>query len=145
MILYYAKKLDIEPHAKGRPRIARGGFCYTPPATKNWERRAREIFKSSMPSEVTKDALYVNVVFHVERPKSVKREFVTTRPDIDNYIKSVLDAANGVLWNDDSQIVELLSKKVYGAPAIYIQVYKLEKATDTDGQLREPFFCDFGC
>ena len=34
-----------------------------------------------------------------------RRRKVDATPDLDNLIKSVLDACNGVLWNDDSQVV----------------------------------------
>lgn len=35
------------------------------------------------------------------------------RPDVDNYTKSILDGANGLLYKDDSQIVSLLTNKHY--------------------------------
>lgn len=38
-------------------------------------------------------------------------QYKRTKPDIDNLIKTVLDAANGHLWNDDNQIVEIRSFK----------------------------------
>lgn len=38
----------------------------------------------------------------------------TTRPDVDNYAKSILDALNGITWKDDSQIVSLTINKRYG-------------------------------
>jgi crossover junction endodeoxyribonuclease RusA len=34
------------------------------------------------------------------------------RGDIDNYVKSILDALNGVAWEDDKQIIELTVKKL---------------------------------
>lgn len=47
-------------------------------------------------------------------PISVVAEFFfkdNLRRDVDNYNKLVLDAASGVLWKDDSQIVELIIRK----------------------------------
>ena len=38
----------------------------------------------------------------------------TIKPDIDNLLKFVMDAGNGVLWNDDRQIHQVQMKKVYG-------------------------------
>ena len=35
------------------------------------------------------------------------------RCDIDNLIKSVADSLNGVIWDDDDQIVELHATKNY--------------------------------
>ena len=38
----------------------------------------------------------------------------TIKPDIDNLLKFVMDAGNGVLWSDDRQIHQVQMKKVYG-------------------------------
>jgi len=38
-------------------------------------------------------------------------------PDISNLIKYVEDCANGIIFKDDSQIVIVLAKKIYGDPA----------------------------
>lgn len=35
-----------------------------------------------------------------------------TKPDLDNFTK-VIDALNGIVWRDDSQVVELLVEKFY--------------------------------
>jgi Holliday junction resolvase RusA-like endonuclease len=38
---------------------------------------------------------------------------VSSRPDIDNYVKFILDALQGVVWNDDSAVTEILATKIY--------------------------------
>jgi len=55
----------------------------------------------------------VTTEFRVVRPKSVKRAMPTIKPDLDHYIRSVGDALTGVIWDDDSQIVEIRARKVY--------------------------------
>jgi Holliday junction resolvase RusA-like endonuclease len=34
--------------------------------------------------------------------------------DIDNYEKTVLDAGNGIVWDDDVQVVQVCKKKIHG-------------------------------
>jgi Holliday junction resolvase RusA-like endonuclease len=36
------------------------------------------------------------------------------KPDCDNILKAYFDAMNKIVYDDDSQIVEIYSKKVYG-------------------------------
>ena len=38
----------------------------------------------------------------------------TIKPDIDNLLKFVMDAGNGVLWKDDRQVHQVQMKKIYG-------------------------------
>jgi len=53
----------------------------------------------------------------------------TTRPDLDNYCKSVLDALSGVVWVDDSQVVELHMAKLYSEkPRVEITVSEMGAA-----------------
>lgn len=72
------------------------------------------------------DAFDVKMTFHMPIPKScskTKRKaiaadmtndvFHTCKPDVDNLCKFYCDAANGILWTDDSQIVHLEALKIY--------------------------------
>lgn len=46
-----------------------------------------------------------------------------TKPDIDNYIKGILDSLNGLFWHDDGQIVEIHAGKYYSdMPRIEIEI-----------------------
>ena len=49
------------------------------------------------------------------------------RPDLDNYIKSVIDGSNGILFDDDSQMVHLEAMKGYSRePRVEIEVREME-------------------
>jgi Holliday junction resolvase RusA-like endonuclease len=49
------------------------------------------------------------------------------RRDIDNYVKLLFDAANGLLWRDDAQVVDLHANKRYGAvPGIRLRLSEAE-------------------
>ena len=37
----------------------------------------------------------------------------TGKPDLDNCLKLVADALNGIAWHDDKQVVEVLARKFY--------------------------------
>ena len=64
----------------------------------------------------------LRVVFVLPRPKRLiwkRREMPrvphTSRPDLDNLVKSTKDALNGLAWRDDSQVVELSASKCYAS------------------------------
>lgn len=55
------------------------------------------------------------------KPKKVKQQmlageiFPLKKPDMDNIVKVVADALNGVAYHDDTQIVMVVAKKAYSA------------------------------
>jgi len=52
----------------------------------------------------------------------------TTKPDIDNVLKLVADSVNHIVWNDDSQIVQLTARKFYSdTPRVEVIVTQLEQ------------------
>jgi Holliday junction resolvase RusA-like endonuclease len=51
----------------------------------------------------------------------------TTKPDVDNYAKGVKDACNGIVWKDDSQVVELFVRKFYSLnPRVVVKVREID-------------------
>jgi len=58
-------------------------------------------------------AVGIEITFRVKRPKTVKRDFPTVAPDLDKYIRGVLDALTGIGYNDDSQVIDIKAEKVY--------------------------------
>jgi len=106
----------MEPVAKGRPRVTGKGFAYTPTKTIQAEHRIQEQVATAWPRPVIEGPLVVGIVVQLLKPKSAPKTrpvWPTTRPDADNYGKLVLDALNGILWRDDSQVVDLRIRKVY--------------------------------
>ncbi len=78
---------------------------------------ARDAFVSeSVPIE---GPVVVHAEFRFVRPKSVKREFPSVRPDVDKLARALLDGITdaGNVWGDDSQVVTLRGQKVYADEA----------------------------
>lgn len=104
---------------KGRPRFTtQGGFAkaYTPKRTKDYEELIGSCFRLTGAQKSDK-ALRVKIFVYKKIPKSSTKKMVqalvdkcylcTVKPDIDNVVKVVLDALNGVAYDDDIQVAEL--------------------------------------
>jgi Holliday junction resolvase RusA-like endonuclease len=121
--------IPFAPVAKGRPRMTRQGRAYTPAKTREAEAKIIEYF-STLDLTPKIGPLDVSVFAIMPIPESwskVKQANAlaglispTGKPDLDNIVKLVLDAANGILWADDSQIVKLDLCKAYGGKPGYI-------------------------
>jgi Holliday junction resolvase RusA-like endonuclease len=129
------------PTAKGRPRMTRRGFAYTPAATRKYEAHGRLAAQQAMDgrppiavpvrAEVVID-LPVPASWSVKRQDAALRGDIrpTTRPDTDNYIKSALDAVNEIVVADDSLVVDLVATKQYArVPRLTITVTPLPALT----------------
>ncbi len=106
--------IPIAPQAKERPRFSKF-HTYTPAKTRAFENAVKLYIKSSFKEEPFSVPLKVVIEFHLDRPKKPKFHLPAVRPDMDNYVKAVLDACNEVLWTDDSLICSLSSIKIYAA------------------------------
>lgn len=64
--------------------------------------------------KTSKNPISLWVVEYRKRPKSKKKAmYPTTRPDVDNWAKGVLDALQFIAYENDSQVVELRLNKLY--------------------------------
>lgn len=114
-----------------RPRLTSRPF---PHAVKTRADRAREAeikaaFLDALPEGATLPLhprgteVRVSVTCTAPAPKTARHGCVpyTVKPDLDNVCKLVLDALNGVAWDDDAQVVSIFANKlprqVKGAPA----------------------------
>lgn len=132
---------------KGRPRFARVGQvgmrAYTPAATKAEETRVGYLARAALGGlgPIT-GAVAVRIAASCCPPASWSRRkralalagglSPTTKPDIDNVAKLVLDGLNGVAFVDDSQIVDLTASKRFGTDehvAVWVREIAQEHAT----------------
>ena len=68
----------------------------------------------------------VELQFWFEKPKTVKRDHMSVKPDLDKLSRSVLDAITGGILKDDSQVVILNARKEYGdKPGVLIRVMEI--------------------
>jgi Holliday junction resolvase RusA-like endonuclease len=111
--------LPMTPVAKARPRVTRFG-TYTPDKTKQAQQSLQHLLGEYLRGagrgfKKSSEPLMLVVTVQKIRPRSVpkKRIYPTQKPDVDNYAKLVMDACNGILWQDDSQVVTLLASKIY--------------------------------
>ena len=116
-----------EPVAKGRPRATtRGGFTrmFTPAKTAAYEQLVAVYAKVAMKNAPLLEhpvRLHLGIYCKVPGSWSKKRksdalagiERPAKSPDLSNIVKAVEDGMNGIVYVDDSQIVELVCSKHY--------------------------------
>ena len=133
-------QVEGDPKGKGRPRFTRAGKftrVYTDKQTLDYEALikffAAEAMGSTDPLE-TPVSVFLYIRHGVPQSYSKKRteaclsglEQPCKKPDIDNIAKTYLDGMNGVVFLDDTQVVDLHVKKVYLAvPGVDVMVMEV--------------------
>jgi Holliday junction resolvase RusA-like endonuclease len=124
------------PVPKGRARVTRQGFAYTPAKTRSYEAAVRAYYCQACPGVPPIPAgvpISLTVAARFPLPASApKRQRyhltmggcvrMATRPDLDNIVKAVLDALNGVAWADDGQVCRLTAGKTRTAEVPQVEV-----------------------
>ena len=118
-----------EPQGKARPRFTRIGRTYTPKKTADYEKYIQEVFMDCYPrwSKPLETDLKITVIALFEPSKSYSKRKIedcleglirpNKKPDADNIAKVVLDALNGLVYEDDKQVTVLKVKKRYDTVA----------------------------
>lgn len=130
-----------EPVAQGRPRASTaGGFVklYDPAKSRDYKDYVRLAASEHAPSALLEGPIGMMVTVYRSMPKYLSKYpnkaaaaergeiLPTTKPDTDNYLKGVKDALKGVIWKDDSQVVEVFARKRYSArPRIEVKIKDL--------------------
>jgi Holliday junction resolvase RusA-like endonuclease len=114
--------LDISgvPAPQGSKRVINGRLIEASgDKLKRWRRAiADECQRQSGLWHLSSQAIEIEVVFYLERPKTVKpskRWAPTVPPDLDKLLRALLDGIgqSGVIWGDDSQVVRITAWKSY--------------------------------
>jgi len=114
------------PVGKGRPRFSTAGGkprSYTPAVTRDYESliaaRAAEAMAGREPLR-TPLRVMIEATMSIplswskaKRQAALDGDVYPSRPDVDNIAKTVLDGMNGVVYEDDAQVMYLKVSKKY--------------------------------
>jgi Holliday junction resolvase RusA-like endonuclease len=125
----------IQFHVPGNPlpkqsfkKSKKGG--YTPKRIKEWEETVawtakaamgqQELLQGKLQQELLQGKLKCDLVFVRDNRRRV---------DVNNLSKPVTDAMNGVVYDDDSQIVDQWTRKFYSKenPGLTVKVYPVDE------------------
>ena len=125
------------PHGKGRPRVGRAGAhvrMFTPQKTLAYESLVAHVGAVAMSGRaLLEGAVELRMFIEVQIPASWSKKkqaqalageiLPTTKPDVDNVIKAIGDGLNGVVWKDDVQITDVITRKRYAEkPQVRVMV-----------------------
>lgn len=129
-----AFKIDGEPQGKARPRFG-NGRAYTPKKTVEYEKHVRWCYSIFCKSKrfAPDVPLSVEILACYAPPKSASKKTKqmmlsgevrpTKKPDADNIAKIILDALNGIAYDDDKQVIHLDVNKKYAERAcVYVEI-----------------------
>lgn len=119
-----------QPVAQGRPKFSR--ICghvtaYDPEKSKNYKAlvrsEAQRIYEMDKTFAPIDGPCYMTLTVGRSVPKSWSKKMKamaikgeirpTSKPDLDNYVKGILDAINTVIVKDDSRVIGINAIKIY--------------------------------
>jgi Holliday junction resolvase RusA-like endonuclease len=131
-------KIPGPPKGKGRARFVKAtGRAYTPADTASYENLVKVLAMQAMAGQPPLEGpvrvdLYASYPIAASWPKKKKADAAagtwrcTVKPDIDNVLKAVWDAINGVVFKDDAQVVQVTAIKRFSeTPGVAVFVKAL--------------------
>lgn len=130
-------EVPIQPVGKERPRFTRSGHAYTPEKTRKYEDYIAHVAGFALAKagcqKIKGRPFSTSMFFYYAPPKSwTKKKLLelskkgtlpkATKPDLDNLEKAVLDAMNGVVYDDDARQSESHKKKLWRATGDGLEV-----------------------
>jgi Holliday junction resolvase RusA-like endonuclease len=127
------------PVPKARARTVRKGgrtWSFTPKKVVSWEKLVKTEAEKHFKKPLT-GPIMISMIFYLNRPASRRVDiWVPTTPDLDNLEKAVLDALNGVAYEDDRYVVAKNGQKKYiryDEPRVCVRITSLSKQIDLEG------------
>jgi Holliday junction resolvase RusA-like endonuclease len=130
--------IEGNPRGQGRPRATirgRHASVYEAKEDTLYKNNITAQIVAQRPEYIEFSPIAIDVAFYVQRPKyhynskgAVKDRYVDDspigKPDLDNMLKALKDACNGIVWRDDAQIVDVKASKEYAdtRPHLTIEV-----------------------
>jgi Holliday junction resolvase RusA-like endonuclease len=115
---------ELKAISKQRPRTGKAGHFFTPKRTRDYERAVREmaeVFVTDPPADFPVH-MSIEIVHAVPKSWPVWKRWAALNKfifpsvgDLDNKVKAISDALNGIVYIDDIQICSDDNSQVYGA------------------------------
>ena len=134
-------KIPGRVQSKQRARFnVKNGRVYTMRQTVEYESYVKACYTDYMNQfgwKPFKGPIKANIEVFIQVPKSDSKKLKEAKlsgkirpqikPDVDNLCKTILDALNGLAYEDDKQVVECVIKKFYATePCAYVVLKSLE-------------------
>ena len=122
-------KIPGPPVGKERPRVSRG-HTYTPERTVAYEQwvllHARNARVRPLEGPLKMQVVWCKQVTaswsKKRKAEALLGVYATGTPDLDNVVKSISDALNGIAYQDDAQIAVLWASRIYVAGDSWVGV-----------------------
>jgi Holliday junction resolvase RusA-like endonuclease len=114
------------PKPQGRPVFARHGKfvqTYDPATSRDFKSKVAFFARIAMQKEglsLFTEAVVVRADFYFVRPKRLLKKKIQAdailhdkKGDLDNLLKAIFDAMNGIVWKDDGQVCVVGARKFY--------------------------------
>lgn len=113
--------------------------------SKEWQIAVRHAAQQQCEGQFFDGAVRLAIVFFLPRPQSLPKKVKhhTKKPDVDKLVRAVKDALKGVLWKDDSQVIELLARKGYATTQPHVRIVVDHAEAIDEVALEQDLFAGF--
>ncbi len=116
-------RVEGQPVPQGSMKVINGHVIHSQGSALAAWRSAIALSARKAGAFPTREAITMTMTFTMLKPRTVKREYPTVPPDLDKLIRAVLDGLTAIAYVDDSQVVEIYAKKIYGiVPGVQIKL-----------------------